>query len=88
VEFYGRVQALLRPGHTVLDCGAGRGSFSENPRSWRRTITESRGSGRTVFGVDPDPVVAQNKSVDTAIVTTEMNLIALTDESIDLIVAN
>ncbi|WP_333689108.1 hypothetical protein [Methylococcus capsulatus] len=47
VEFYGRVQALLRPDMTVLDFGAGRGAgLRDDPVGFRKSLRASRAKSR------------------------------------------
>jgi SAM-dependent methyltransferase len=88
IEFYGRVHALLRPGMTVLDLGAGRGRLAHSGAAWRRTLVDLRGDGRTVVAVDPDPAVLTNKTAHQTLVMTEEHRIPVPDRSVDLVVAN
>jgi ubiquinone/menaquinone biosynthesis C-methylase UbiE len=88
VEFYGRVHALLGPGMTVLDLGAGRGRLADSAVAWRRTLVDLRGEGRTVIAVDPDPAVLTNKTADQTLVMTEGHRIPVPDSSVDVVVAN
>lgn len=88
VEFYGRVQALLAPGMTVLDLGAGRGRLVHNPSRWRRTLADLGGDGRTVIAADPDPVVLENRSADDCLVMPDERTIPLPDGTVDCVVAN
>jgi len=88
VEFYGRVHALLRPGTTVLDLGAGRGRLAEAGVAWKRRLVDLRGEGRIVIAVDPDSAVLRNPTADRVLVMTEDHVIPLPDCSVDLVVAN
>jgi SAM-dependent methyltransferase len=88
VEFYGRVQSLLRPRDTVLDLGAGRGRFHDNPSAYRRKLTDLGGEDRTVVAVDPDPVVLDNRTADQVLVMPDPEKIPVDSHSCDLIVAN
>lgn len=88
VEFYGRVQALLEPGMTVLDLGAGRGRLMYNSSRWRRTLADLGGDGRTVIAADPDPAVLENQSADERVVMPDPRTIPLPSGSVDCIVAN
>jgi SAM-dependent methyltransferase len=88
VGFYGRVHAVLGPGSTVLDLGAGRGRLGEAGSAWRRRLVDLRGEGRTVIAVDPDPVVLTNTSADQTLVMSDEQVIPLPDRSVDVVVAN
>ncbi len=88
VEFYTRVRALLEPTAVVLDFGAGRGQgTADDPISFRRQLLDLRGEHRRVIGVDVDPVVEQNESLDEAHVLSGTTL-PLESASIDLVVAD
>ena len=95
VAFYGRVQALLmdleadRPGTglTVVDFGAGRGLLADETNHFRRHLQELRAPGRTVIGVDVDPVVHQNPRMDEGRLIVD-GRIPIDDESVDLIVSD
>ena len=98
VAFYGRVQALLLDldaaappgggGITVVDFGAGRGSLAEDSVALRRLLQELRGPGRTVIGVDIDPVVVENPRVDEGRVIAEDGKIPIPDGTVDLVVSD
>ena len=91
VSFYSRVQALLidlPPGATVLDFGAGRGQAAEDPVAYRRELSDLRGAGRTVVGVDIDLAVTQNPRLDEAQVIGPNGRLPLGDQSVDLIVSD
>lgn len=88
VEFYGRVNALLTPESVVVDFGAGRGGFMDEPDSWLRQLQLLRGKVARVVGVDVDPVVKENPSLDEAQVWTPGNPIDLPDGSVDLILSD
>lgn len=87
VQFYTRVNALLRPDMTVVDFGAGRGAWYEGENSFRRSLVNFRGKVRSVVGVDVDPVVLDNPSLDEALVF-DGRRIPLDDASVDLVVAD
>lgn len=91
VEFYVRVNALLRPEMTVLDFGAGRGGgVMEERRPFVRDLRNLRGKVRRVIGVDVDPVVLSNPTLDEAHVLPPGPALALplADASVDLILAD
>ncbi|MGH3414191.1 MAG: class I SAM-dependent methyltransferase [Marmoricola sp.] len=87
LAFYSRVQALIDPESVVVDFGAGRGQFLEEPPSYRRDLQTLKGKGRRVIGIDIDPVVLENKSVDEAQVWQPGTRIDLPDGSVDVIVS-
>lgn len=91
VAFYGRVQALLAgltEPITIVDFGAGRGRVADDPVPFRRQLQELRGPGRTVIGVDVDPVVTSNPRVDEGRVIGADGVIPVDDDSVDLVVSD
>lgn len=87
VNFYLRVNALLRPEMTVLDLGAGRGAWAGTFDDFRRSLVTLKGKCRRVVGVDPDPAVLANPTLDEAHVAAPGAPLPLPDASVDLIVA-
>lgn len=87
LAFYSRVQALIDADSVVVDFGAGRGQFLEEPPSYRRDLQLLKGRARRVVGIDIDPVVLENKSVDEAQVWVPGTPIDLPDASVDVVVA-
>jgi hypothetical protein len=68
VQFWQRINALIRPDAVVLDFGAGRGmSQIEDPVLYRRNLMTLKGRVRELIGADVDPVVQSNSSLDRAI---------------------
>ena len=93
VHFYTRVNALLHPDMTVLDFGAGRGEgVVDEARPFVRSLRNLRGRVHKVVGVDVDPVVRTNPTLDEAHVVTPDGTgtiaIPMPDTSVDLIVAD
>ena len=89
VEFWSRVQALVGPGHDVLDLGAGRGRGpAEDGVAWRRDLQSLRGRARHVVGLDVDPAVRENPSLDEALVYDGSGRFPLDDHSVDLVVSD
>ncbi|CAN5138624.1 hypothetical protein BH20ACT5_BH20ACT5_07830 [soil metagenome] len=88
VAFYTRVRALLEPSMTVVNLGAGRGRHAEDPVRFRRELVVLRGAVAEVVGVDPDPVVLENPTVDRAVVMPDPRTIPLPDDSADLVLAD
>jgi len=89
IEFYTRVNALLRPEMTVLDFGAGRGAGVIDATSdYRRQLRSLTGKVGKVIGVDVDPVVMSNPVLDEAHVIESGAPLPIDDVSVDLIVAD
>ncbi len=87
VEFYSRVNALLRPDMRVLDLGAGRGVAAEDTVAFRRQLATLKGKVAHVVGVDVDEAVKANPGLDEAIVY-DGRVLPLGDESVDLILSD
>lgn len=83
--FFLRVHALLEPGMTVVDFGAGRGRISEATSGFCRDFKILRGKCDKIIGVDIDPVVLENQTVDEACVIDRAGRVPLPDQSVDLI---
>ncbi|MEJ2887936.1 class I SAM-dependent methyltransferase [Actinomycetospora aeridis] len=88
VGFYTRVRALLPPDAVVVDFGAGRGKFLEDPVAFRRDLQSLRGTGAHVIGLDVDPAVHENTAVDEAHVVVPGEPLPLADASVDVVVAD
>lgn len=86
IDFYLRVRSILPPSSTVLDLGAGRGSWA-NEKTIGSKLHDLRNEGAYVIGVDIDKAVLQNHAVDQAFVM-QGHTIPLNDESVDIIVAS
>jgi SAM-dependent methyltransferase len=83
--FFLRVHALLQPTMTVMDFGAGRGCVAGDNPSFYRDFQILKGRCRKVIGVDVDPIVSTNPTIDEAYVIGADGRIPLPDESVDLI---
>lgn len=88
IDFFTRVNALLRPTMVVVDFGAGRGEWMDDPHAYRRDLRVLRGKVARVVGVDVDPVVTTNASLDEAVVSRADRPLELADASVDLVVAD
>jgi hypothetical protein len=61
IQFYQRINALLRPDFVVMDFGAGRGvNHIEDPVAYRRNLSNFKGKVKEVIGVDVDSAVTTN----------------------------
>jgi SAM-dependent methyltransferase len=88
VEFYTRVRALATPDSVIVDVGAGRGRFLEDPVTFRRELRMVKGDVARVIGVDLDPAVLENSSLDEGHVISTANTLPLDDESADIVVSD
>jgi SAM-dependent methyltransferase len=88
IQFYQRVNALLKPDFTVVDFGAGRGvNHIEDPIEYRRALQKIKGKVSEVIGIDVDNAVTTNPALDRSIVITGPD-IPLLDKSVDLILSD
>ncbi|MCR8724586.1 class I SAM-dependent methyltransferase [Frigidibacter sp. ROC022] len=89
IQFFTRIRALLEPGFTVLDLGAGRGqAFHGDKLPFRKALRQLRGHCAEVIGCDPDPVVLTNPSLDRAFLMGDDGRLDLDEASIDLILCD
>lgn len=88
VTFYTRVNALVTKEDVVLDLGAGRGEWLEDPIAYRRELRRLQGKVARVIGADIDPVVTENPACDEAVVMPSINEIPLDSASVDIIVSD
>jgi SAM-dependent methyltransferase len=87
MEYILRVNAILRPEMTILDFGAGRGKWDEDPVVLRRDLGNFRGRCAKVVACDIDPVVRNNPQADDRIVIAPRGALPFADASFDLISA-
>lgn len=85
VQFFFRLHALLKSEMTIVDFGAGRGLVADHPPSYLRDLKILRGRVAKVIGVDVDPAVLSNETVDQAFVIDGDGSIPLPNESVDLV---
>lgn len=88
IAFYQRVNSLLAPSMTVLDFGAGRGAFLDDPCEYRRRLRNLKGKVQEVIGVDIDETVYQNCSLNRAIICEANGKIPLSDNAVDLLISD
>jgi SAM-dependent methyltransferase len=88
IEFYGRINAMLSKTDTVLDFGAGRGAFVDDPVLARRDLALLKGRVARVVGADIDPVVLGNPSLDEAIQISDSTPYPFATHEFDFIVSD
>ena len=88
VEFFGRIRGILEPSFTVLDLGAGRGSwYFEDQCELRRKVREMKGKVKRVIGLDVDSVVMDNPTTDENGLI-ENGVLPLKNDSVDVIISD
>lgn len=87
VLFALKVLSLLREDMTVLDFGAGRGAMADEPVSFARSLNILKGRCARVLGLDVDPIVRMNPTVDEAVVIEAGSNLPLLNASVDIVVA-
>lgn len=88
VEFFSRVQAVLPDKGIVVDLGAGRGKWQEDPCRWRQRLCQLRYNTRSVIGVDVDRAVSQNTGVDAAVLAGRDGMLPFRAGSLTAVVAD
>src|SRR3954468_2413450 len=87
MEYIVRVNALLRPDMRVMEFGAGRGKWSDDPVPLRRHLGDFRGRCAQVVACDVDEAVLGNKSADEVRLIGHDGTLPFPDGSFDLISA-
>ena len=88
VEFYQRINSIVRCDDIVLDIGAGRGAAHvDNPHTYRTRLMNFRDKAAKVIGLDVDPAVLENPSVNEAFVFGG-DQFPLADASVDVAFAD
>lgn len=88
VEFYQRVHSLLRPDMRVVDFGAGRGAFLDDPVAFRRDLRRLGDHVQEVIGVDVDDSVLKNPCLTRAEVIAPGAQMPIEAGSVDLVVSD
>ncbi|HYW45000.1 MAG TPA: class I SAM-dependent methyltransferase [Bryobacteraceae bacterium] len=88
VAFYTRVNALLDPRSVIVDFGCGRGAVVDDPVRFRRQVRDLRAAGRTVIGVDVDPMGGGNPFLNEFRLLSTDGTWPLDSASADLVVTD
>jgi SAM-dependent methyltransferase len=84
VQFYLRINALIKPDFFVVDLGCGRGAYRDDICETRRKLRAFKGRCAKIIGVDVDPQAKTNPLVDEFRLLTSSRL-PIDDLSVDLI---
>jgi ubiquinone/menaquinone biosynthesis C-methylase UbiE len=88
VEFYSRINAILQPGFTVLDLGAGRGAWHYTERSaYKRALRQLRGKVLEYIGADVDDAVVGNPTTDKNLLI-KGGALPVGDETVDVVICD
>ena len=87
IDFYSRINCLIKNDFQVLDFGAGRGAWSEDESFFRKQTRNLKGKVKKVYACDVDKAVYLNKNVDE-ILGMENGKVIAPSEKMDLIIAD
>ena len=88
VQFYIRVNAILRPGFKVLDLGAGRGSWYYLEKSeFKRELRQFRGKVSEYIGADVDTAVLGNPTTHRNVLITN-GVLPVGDGEVDVVICD
>jgi SAM-dependent methyltransferase len=89
IQFYTRVNALLRPDMTVVDFGCGRGAvFDSGEFAYRERLAKLQGKVKKVIGVDVDDAICQHPFLDERHVLESNAPIPAADATVDMVIAH
>jgi ubiquinone/menaquinone biosynthesis C-methylase UbiE len=88
IEFYNRINALLQPGHKVLDLGAGRGAWYHAEKAeYKRILRSLKGKVGEYIGADVDTAVLGNPTTDRNVLIKD-GLLPLEDGEVDVVICD
>lgn len=88
IDFYLRINSLIRSTDVVLDLGAGRGAWFEDDNcEIRREIRLLRGKVSQLIAADVDMAVLDNRASDKQLVIKD-GVLDLQESSVDLVIAD
>jgi SAM-dependent methyltransferase len=89
IQFYSKINYLIKANSIALDYGAGRGAQLECD-AWKQQLLLLQPKCTTRIGCDVDPVVFGNPYIDKAVLLdkTENFRIPLDDQSVDVVLAD
>jgi len=88
IEFYGRINSLLKKTDIVLNIGAGRGAwYFEDKCEFRRKLINLKPLVKKLIGVDIDPAVLKNETTSINYVIKN-HKIPLKSQSVDIIISD
>lgn len=89
VDFFLRVRSLLSPESVVLDFGAGRGAWTEGELApLQKELRDLKGEVSRVVGVDIDPVVLENDSLDEVLQIEPNGTLPFGDATFDMVLTD
>jgi SAM-dependent methyltransferase len=88
IDFFERVRAIAPDKADIVDFGAGRGQWLEDPSPQRLTVRDLRNVAGRQVGVDVDPVVMTNPALDEAFVIDPGQPLPVTDGWADIVIAD
>lgn len=87
VDFYERVRAVLPEGGHVVDFGAGRAEWLEDPSDRRRSLRDLRDVAGRIVGIDVDDAVMSNPALNEAHVIDGVKPVPVDDGWADVVLA-
>ena len=87
IDFYSRIQCLIKKESKVLDYGAGRGSWSDDKSKFRKKTRTLQGEVDKIYACDIDEAVLLNKNVDE-ILMIEDGKVNAPNEFFDIVIAD